>query len=199
MAEVEAEKRKDEIAGEIVHVYDGIEEADNQLPTWWVTVFLGSVAFAMAYWLGEELYHARPSPAQQYAQNVAALRAAQAEAARNQPEVSAELLAALASNPQAVAAGAALFQQNCVACHADHAQGNIGPNLTDDFWLHGGSGLAIHTTISGGVLAKGMPAWGPVLGEGAVRNLTAFVVSLRGRNAPGKPPQGEPYLAENTR
>jgi cytochrome c oxidase cbb3-type subunit 3 len=199
MAETAAEKRKDDIAGEILHVYDGIEEADNQLPLWWVAVFLGSIAFAMAYWLGTELYHARPSPAQEYAQNLASLRAAQADAARNQPEVSAELLASLANNPQAVAAGAVLFQQNCVACHADHAQGNIGPNLTDNFWLHGGSGLAIHTTIGGGVLAKGMPAWGAVLGEGAVRNLTAFVLSLRGRNAPGKAPQGEPYLADNTR
>ncbi len=186
-------KRHDEIQGDILHVYDGIEEADNQLPLWWVAVFLGSIAFAITYWLGVQVYHARPSPMESYEQNIAAIRAAQAEAARNQPQVTPELLATLAKNPEAVAAGAAVFKQNCIACHADHGQGNIGPNLTDNFWLHGGRGVDIHHTITEGVPAKGMPTWGPVLGEGTVRNLTAFVLSLRGRNLPGKPPQGEPY------
>jgi cytochrome c oxidase cbb3-type subunit 3 len=186
---------RDEIQGEILHVYDDIQEADNQLPTWWVAVFLGTVAFAGVYWFAH-LYHAQPTVAEDYRRSMDALQAAQAEALRNQPEVSAALLHSLASNAQAIAQGSAAFKQTCAPCHADRAQGNIGPNLTDNFWLHGGSGLEIHKTISEGVVAKGMPAWGAVLGENTVRNLTAFVLSLRGQNVPGKPAQGEPYVAE---
>jgi cytochrome c oxidase cbb3-type subunit 3 len=90
-----------------------------------------------------------------------------------------------------VAAGKAVFGQYCVACHGPEAAGLIGPNLTDHAWIHGGTPTAILQTVTAGVAAKGMPSWGPVLGPDKVENVVAFVLTLRGKNVPGKPAEGE--------
>lgn len=187
--------RKDELQGQIVHEYDGIEEADNQLPRWWLAVFIGTVGFGLAYWLGFEVYGLSQTPKQEYAAELLAIEQARAVAAANAPETTDESLLALAASPEVVAAGAALFHQNCVACHGEQAEGKIGPNLTDGFWIHGGAAIEIHKTVTEGVAAKGMPAWGPVLGPKAVREAVAFVLSRRGQDVPGKPAEGTPYVA----
>ncbi len=106
-------------------------------------------------------------------------------------EVSEELLTALVADPDAVAEGQSLFAENCVVCHEARGEGNIGPNLTDEYWIHGGSPLDIHASISEGVLSNGMPAWGTTLGGPAVQKLAAYVLSIRGQNLEGKEPQGE--------
>ena len=70
------------------------------------------------------------------------------------------------------------------ASHATVPDGGgvVGPNLTDDFWIHGGAPDKVLKTISAGVPDKGMPAWGPQLGADKVRAVTAYVISLRGTN-----------------
>ena len=186
------EPKIDPIQGAILHEYDGIEEADNQLPLWWVLGFLGTIAFALAYWLGFEVYRARPTPHQEYLAQAQVLAEARAAELAASPDVTAELLQQLATAPQSVAEGGAVFAQQCVPCHGDKAEGKIGPNLTDPHWLHGGDALAIHTTIASGVPAKGMPAWQSVLGAKAVRDVTAYVLSVRNTTVPGgKPPEGK--------
>ena len=179
-------KRRDTIAGDIVHEYDGIEEADNALPTWWVVTFIVSTVFAAAYWLIVQEFHLVPSPHEE-------LAAIQSERSARIGEVSeAELLTASQSSA-AVAAGKQAFTTNCVACHGVNAEGTIGPNLTDPNWLHGGAPAQIFSTIRDGVPAKGMPSWGAILGQDAVKALAAYVLTLRGTNVPGKPPQGDVY------
>ena len=180
------EKRTDAIQGEILHVYDGIEEADNELPTWWLWTFYGAIAFAVVYWFAYHELEALPLPREEYA------AALQAQAAGG--EVTEELLTAMASNPDAVAAGEEIFQQNCAVCHKERGEGNIGPNLTDAYWLHGGAPTDIYRTIHDGVLQAGMPAWGQTLGAEAVQKVTAFVLSIRDTNVPGKEPQGERWV-----
>lgn len=188
--------RRDEIQGEIVHVYDDIEEADNQLPTWWVTVFLGTIAFGVIYWFGFEVYASRPTPAQEYLAERELLEQHRREELAGAAVLTEDVLTGLAADAKAASAGAAIFKQNCIACHGDRGQGGIGPNLTDGFWLHGGAALQIHHTVQGGVSDKGMPAWGPVLGEAGVRQVVAHVLTLRNTRVPGKEPQGEPYAAQ---
>lgn len=180
-------ERHDAIQGRIIHVYDGIEEADNKLPLWWLWTFFGAVAFAAAYWFYFEVFAVGASPLQRYAQ------ALEAQAAR-QGTVSAELLESLAKDPEALAEGKALFVSNCAVCHQENGAGKIGPNLTDAFWLHGEKPEEIYATIDKGVLAKGMPAWGPTLGAKATQRLAAYTLTLRGKNLPGKEPQGDPSL-----
>lgn len=179
-------QKHDPIQGKIVHEYDGILEADNNLPHWWLWTLYGAVAFSIGYWFYYEEFKASPGPAQAYY----AEKALEAEKTGADP-TAAELLAGV-DGPQ-LALGAQAFAANCVACHEAQGQGKIGPNLTDSAWLHGGDPVAIFRTIRDGVPAKGMPAWGPMLGRAGVSQVTAFVLSLRDKNLPGKAPEGTAY------
>jgi len=186
--------RKDEIQGDILYEYDGIEEADNQLPLWWLGVFFGTIFFGVAYWFAHHEYGMSHLPAEHYA---IAVKEAQYQAEKQARALEAEAnekgLAALGDNPDAVAAGAATFKGMCAACHGEQGEGKIGPNLTDNQWIHGGSAEDIKKVIDTGVNDKGMPAWGPTLGAAGVQQVTAFVLSIRNSNVAGKEPQGEIY------
>ena len=94
-----------------------------------------------------------------------------------------------------LSAGKAIFATNCVVCHKADGGGGIGPNLTDEYWIHGGGPLDIHNTVVQGVTAKGMAAWGRQLGPDRVDAVVAFVLTLRNTNVPGKAPEGELYQA----
>jgi cytochrome c oxidase cbb3-type subunit III len=178
--------KHDPIQGEIVHEYDGILEADNQLPGWWLTSFFVAMVFSVGYWFYYQEFRVGPGLTQAYY----AEQAAKAEKAGVDPS-DGELMAAMEG--PGLALGAQTFTNTCVACHEAQGQGKIGPNLTDSAWLHGGSPLAIFKTIRDGVPAKGMPSWGPALGRAGITQVTAFVLSLRDKNVPGKAPEGEPY------
>jgi cytochrome c oxidase cbb3-type subunit 3 len=186
----ERPRRTDAIQGAIVHEYDGIEEADNQLPRWWVFSFIGTVIFALGYWIAYGVVQASPTPYQEYVARRAMLEEARAAELAAAPAVTKELLEELAARPDTRAEGRAVFVQQCVPCHGDKGEGKIGPNLTDRNWLHGSDAVAIHKTIADGVLAKGMPAWGAILGSKATRDVTAYLLSIRNSNVPGKPPEG---------
>jgi cytochrome c oxidase cbb3-type subunit 3 len=102
-----------------------------------------------------------------------------------------EALAALAADQKVVADGKQVFVTYCAACHRPDGGGQIGPNLTDDSWIHGGTLPEIHKTVTEGVLAKGMPEWGKVLKQDQVNAVTVYVKSLFGTNPPNpKPPEG---------
>ncbi len=178
---------------------DGIEEFDNALPHWWVWLFKFTVLFAVVYmaWLhiygGESIQH-------EYEREVAALEKGSHQSdheanenhAGNEPHEAGELLAVV-SDPNAKAAGKAVYTINCLPCHGVAGEGTVGPNLTDRFWIHGGKPEQIEKAISEGVLEKGMPAWKPILGETKVRQLVAYVISLQGSNPPNpKAAQGNP-------
>lgn len=185
-----AEKKheKDAIQGEIVHEYDGILEADNLLPRWWLITFYGTVVFSAGYWFYYDAYHIGSTVRESYA--------AQMEARAVGGEVTEELLAGVAADPARVAAGEALFATNCAVCHGGQGEGTIGPNLTDAAWIHGGSSVDIHHTITEGVGTAGMPAWGQTLGPSGVLDVVSFVLGMRDTNRPGRPPQGTVMGAE---
>ena len=167
------------------HVYDDIEEDDHPLPVWWLGTFFITVFFGLGYWFWYHSVQAGESLAQTYEHEVAALpKHASISAA------GADALIALEKDPEALVRGGAVYAQNCVACHGAQGQGIIGPNLTDGFWIHGSDAVDVATTISEGVAAKGMPAWGALLGDKKVLDAYAFVASLKNTNVPGKAPQG---------
>ena len=167
------------------HVYDGIHEDDHPLPVWWLGTFFATIFFAMGYWFWYHSVEAGASLAQVYAREVDELPKAAAPSASGD-----DVIAALEKDAEAIARGKEAYTQNCVACHLPEGQGGIGPNLTDASWIHGGDAKGIMDTIAQGVAAKGMPAWGSLLGEKKVLDLYAFVNTLRGKNVPGKAPQG---------
>src|SRR5512145_568970 len=144
------------------HNYDGIQEYDNPMPRWWVIIFWVTIIFAVLYWFNVPGIGPGAGRIAAYEADMTRARAVQA-ASQGAGAPSAEQLATLRSDQNAVAAGKQVFTQNCAACHRADGGGLIGPNLTDDAWIHGSSLLDVHKTITEGVLAKGMPAWGRVL------------------------------------
>lgn len=176
------------------HDYDGIKEFDNPLPGWWLTTFYGTVIFAIGYWFFYHSLGAGDLPMKAYA-NELAVAAAEEDARLAQLEregkgVTEAQLWGLAKNDAVRAQGEAIFKQNCVVCHGDKGQGNVGPNLTDAYWLHGSKAKDLYVTVSNGVLDKAMPAWKGTLGPSKVQQVVGYVLSLRNTNAVGKPPQG---------
>jgi cytochrome c oxidase cbb3-type subunit 3 len=171
------------------HEYDGIREYDNPMPGWWVNVFWGSFLFAIGYafhyFVGNGV-----SVHDAYEGEMAAVRAEQARRALAE-SVTEDGLAKLALDAKLMADAKGIFAQRCTPCHGEHAQGVIGPNLTDGYWLHGqGTLMDIHHTVSEGVPEKGMPPWKMQLTPVQVRELAAFIGTLRNTNVPGKAPQG---------
>jgi cytochrome c oxidase cbb3-type subunit 3 len=177
--------------GDGSHVYDGIVEHDNKLPLWWQLTLYGAVVFALVYWFGRRL-NAIPTVNDTYAQDVAAERSAEAERARARGKLDDSFLVTLSRDPVTLAKGKATFAASCAPCHRADAGGNIGPNLTDSYWIHGSLPTDIYKVVSEGVPAKGMPTWGPQLGEDRIESVVAFVLSLKDTNVPGgKAPQGQ--------
>ena len=87
----------------------------------------------------------------------------------------------IASDPAVRKMGMRMFSNNCAQCHGSDAKGAYGfPNLTDDDWIYGGSAEAIKATLVNGRQAA-MPAWGTILGDQGIRETTAYVLSLSGR------------------
>ncbi len=170
------------------HDYDGIREYDNPMPRWWLWILYATIAFVPFYYLAPGMLGENGGNVAEYERDMAAHAAAQPPAG---PTITEAQLVALARDREAVEEGQEVFAKNCAACHGPDGGGVIGPNLTDDAWIHGGTPLAIHTTITEGVLAKGMPGWGRLLKPEEVDEVTAYVLSIRGsRPANPKAPEG---------
>jgi cytochrome c oxidase cbb3-type subunit 3 len=174
------------------HEYDGIREYDNPLPRWWLWIFWVSIAWSAVY-----LVNVIPGVGsgagreKQYAAEMAAARAKYGDPKAALATVDDATILAAEADPARLAAGRATFMTNCVACHRDDAGGNIGPNLTDEYWIHGGKPSQIHSTISGGVLDKGMPSWSAILKPDEILSVAAYVQSLKGSHPKDpKEPQG---------
>ena len=174
------------------HEYDGIREFDNPTPAWWNWLFFLSFVFSVVYFFhyhmgtGQGVLASYEAEMNEY-QKIEAERAL-AEA-RN---ISEEKLVALMGDPAAVSAGQASYAQFCASCHNKGGEGLIGPNLTDNYWLHGDASLmAIRKVVAAGVPAKGMPAWDKVMSSDDLTKIVAFVGTLRGKNVKGKDPQGK--------
>lgn len=177
---------------QVVHQYDDIQEYDNKLPNWWLFTLYATMVFAVLYWFHYEGFKSGMNPRAAYDAEEAAVNAAIAQKAKTLGTATDETLAQLAKDPATLAQGKEVFGSTCVACHGPNAGGGIGPNLTDDAWLHGGKPANVYKSIRDGWTDKGMAAWGPQLGEERVRAVAAYVVSLRNTNvAGGKVAQGE--------
>lgn len=157
------------------HSYDGIQEFDKRLPNWWLFTLYGAIAFSFCYWLYNHSLGVRDRSIENL--HAELNRIQMAKAASDISAISNEDLWKMTQDKAVVAAGAETFRTTCAACHGPDLKGNIGPNLLDDVWLHGGTPKDVVNTISKGVLDKGMPAWGPVLGDQRVLEAAAFVMS----------------------
>ena len=182
----------DEKALLLDHDYDGIQELDHPLPRWWVWGFVATIIFGVLY-MG--YYMTGPGPGSRQELSTAL---AEVDALKPPPPAagaagpSTEELMASFKDATKLKHGSEVYTAKCLACHGDKGQGLIGPNLTDDFWIHGTGTLAdVAKVVTTGVPEKGMPPWGPVLTADELKDVVGFVHSLHGTNPAGaKPPQG---------
>ncbi|HTF83187.1 MAG TPA: cytochrome-c oxidase, cbb3-type subunit III [Cellvibrio sp.] len=166
------------------HVYDGIEEYDNPLPRWWFIMFIVTFVYAGVYLL---VYPGLGSwPGLFGWTSVKELRGHQQQADARYADTFGTYantpIEELAQNPDAMKMGLRLFSNNCAVCHGADGGGNYGfPNLTDHDWLYGGTPEKIKETITLG--RKGaMPAWGALMGETGVVNVSEYVLQISGQD-----------------
>jgi cytochrome c oxidase cbb3-type subunit 3 len=184
------------------HEYDGIREYDNPMPKWWLWIFYATILYSVLYTLNVVPgLGSGPGRIAAYEADVAAARAKLAAAAPAAgPAMTDAGLLALAVDTGTREAGRQVYVNNCAACHREDGGGSIGPNLTDDYWLHGARPTEILTTVNTGVLDKGMPAWGEVLKPADVQHVVAYVTTLHGTHPPNpKEPQGSKVEEEDRR
>ncbi|MEQ9618466.1 MAG: cbb3-type cytochrome c oxidase N-terminal domain-containing protein [Deltaproteobacteria bacterium] len=181
---------KDELIKD--HEYDGIRELNNPLPGWWLATFYITIIFAVIYFVYYQ-FMGGPTLDEELASEMSVIREEQQEALGSAREKTEEDLVALVTNREVTEQGKAEFMAKCMPCHGDKGQGLIGPNLTDEYWIHGdGSISSILTVVNEGVPDKGMPPWKGVIPADVIESTAVYVHGLQGTDPPGaKAPQGE--------
>jgi cytochrome c oxidase cbb3-type subunit 3 len=181
------------------HNYDGIKELDNHLPPWWTWLFYGSIVWGAVYLVVYHVTDSLPLMEEEYQAEVTLAQEQKAKLLASQPALAIDENNLVYEPDEVIIKnGRQVYVVNCASCHMPDGQGSIGPNLTDDYWLHGGSVKDIYAVIKNGVQEKGMIPWGPVLSPQQIRDVTFYIKSIKGSNPPNpKAPQGE-LFKDNT-
>lgn len=174
----------------LAHDADGIREYDNPMPFWWSALFWGTFIYSVLY-AGYYMIGVGPGVGRDYQDELSAFYQEQA-AKLGDLKPTVETMQKLANDPRMMQAAAGVFRANCTTCHGADGGGGTGPNLCDGSYLNVKQATDIFKVLQNGVVAKGMPAWGPRFPEPQLVLMSAYVAHLRGTtpSAP-KAPQGE--------
>jgi cytochrome c oxidase cbb3-type subunit III len=195
-ASVDLEKEADIL---LDHDYDGIKELDNSLPPWWKYGFYISIIAAITYLIH---FHVAKTGDLQVAELEKEIKTenekitAYLKSSSNNVD---ELTVKYLDSPSDIETGKEIFTTSCSACHGNLGQGGVGPNLTDDYWLHGGGIADIFKSVKYGWTDKGMKSWKEELSPMKIAQVSSFIKSLRGTNPPNpKEKQGDLYSEEGS-
>ncbi len=177
------------------HSYDGIRELDNHLPPWWKWLFYGSIVWGVIYFIAYHVTDSLPLQTEEYNTEVAlAEEQVRKLRAANPGEVIDENTVILTTDATALADGKEVFNNICASCHRMDGGGDIGPNLTDPYWIHGGSIKEVFLIVKNGVPNTNMVAWGGALSPEKMQNVSSYLLTLQGTNPPNaKAPEGDLY------
>ncbi len=177
---------------EIDHEYDGIKELDNPVPAWFNALFYSTITFGVVYLLVYHVFGWGPNQDQEYQREMAlAEKAKQEFLAQSANQIDESTIEVDATGTLA-ASGKAIYMANCAVCHGNAGEGGIGPNLSDEYWLHGGDIKDVFTVVKYGVPEKGMVPWEQTLTPGQIAEVSNYIITLTGTNPPNpKEPQGE--------
>jgi len=173
------------------HDADGIRELDNNLPSWWVWMFNLCILFAVLYMLYYHVLGRGDLQAAAYEKEMAigneikgrAMAEFEASMGNQQPE----------TDEVTLAKGRSVYALSCAPCHRDDGGGLVGPNLTDDYWIHGPEFSDSLRIIWNGVPEKGMVSWKGLLKPDEIRAVASYIYTLRGATlaTPGKLPENQ--------
>jgi len=179
------------------HNYDGIKELDNHIPPWFHALFWGAIIFAAIYLVKFHIIGAGNVMEQEYNEEIQAALLQKQILLKTGALLNEETVTAL-TDASALQDGKDVFQKNCVACHGQNGEGLVGPNLTDDYWIHGGGIKNIYLTIKNGVPSKGMISWQTQLTPNQMQAVGSYVISLHGTNPlNAKAPEGNVYVEQS--
>jgi cytochrome c oxidase cbb3-type subunit 3 len=173
------------------HQLDGIVELDNPTPPWFMYLFYLSILFGIIYAVNYHVLKDGNIQDAEYKEEIAvAEKVRDAYMKKFANSVNENNVTALTASKD-LTEGSEIYKTNCVACHGDKGQGGVGPNLTDNFWLHGGNVKALFHTLTNGIPEKGMIAWNKTLNPIQIQKVSSFILSIKGTNPAGaKEPQG---------
>lgn len=182
------------------HDYDGIKELDNNLPPWWVYLFYGTIAFAAIYLIRFEVLNG-DNQEMELKKEIAQAKIDVAAYLKNAPDLMDEEKVTQLTEPADIASGKDIFIKNCIPCHRADAGGQIGPNLTDEYWILGGGIKNIfHTLEHGGRDGKGMVSWKGTLKPKEMQLVASYVLSLKDSNPKDpKAPDGDIWIDPNAK
>jgi cytochrome c oxidase cbb3-type subunit 3 len=184
---------------DIGHEYDGITELDNDMPPWFKFLFYTTILFAVVYLMNYHVFKWTPLQAEEYAQE---MQVAETELSvireKQAMNLNEDIVTAL-TDASGISAGKTIFEQNCSVCHGKEGEGLVGPNLTDEFWIHGGGIKNVFKIVKVGVPDKGMIAWQDQLNPLQIQQVSSYVLTLQGTNPTGaKAAQGEKWSEGST-
>lgn len=179
------------------HSYDGIRELDNVIPPWFTTAFILTILFAGVYLYRYHIAKDAPLMIEEYEIAVNKANLEHDEYLKKQANNIDENSVTLLTGAE-LEAGKKTFTTICAACHKADGGGMVGPNLTDDYWIHGGSLKDIFKTIKYGVPEKGMISWKEQLSPQQIAQVANYILTLHGTNPPdAKEKQGELYVPQD--
>ncbi|OSZ77078.1 hypothetical protein CAP36_11695 [Chitinophagaceae bacterium IBVUCB2] len=171
------------------HEYDGIRELNNKLPPWWLYGFYLTIIFAVVYLWRFHVSHTGPSSQQEYEISIAKAELKTQEYLKAKGDAVDENTVTLLKGTEDLAAGKIIYMKSCASCHTETGAGNVGPNLTDNYWIHGNDVKSIFKTIRYGINA--MPQWQNTYSNKQLAQVTSYIKTLVGTNPPnGKAAQG---------
>jgi cytochrome c oxidase cbb3-type subunit III len=192
---VALEKEKDILLNDD---YDGIKELDNRVPPWFNYLFYGSIVFAVIYMLVYHVFETGKLQVAEYTEEIELARLQQEQLAKSGAFITEETVT-FVRDSDAIEKGKQLYTTHCVACHAADGGGLIGPNLTDDYWIHGGGIKNVFKVVKYGVPAKGMIPWQTQLNPSEIQSVSSFILTLKGTDPQNpKQPEGELYKEQDS-
>lgn len=173
------------------HNYDGIQELNHPLPGWWNVLFYAGIVFGLGYWTYYTFLGGK-TLRDELSIEMSVVKEAQTEYKLLTEAYKPEMFEQF-NKPENMEQALAVFTDNCLQCHAENGRGDVGPNLTDDYWLVStGTPETNYKIVYYGSEENGMPAWGEVLSSEEIYQALVYVNSLKNTFHPeGKEPQGE--------
>lgn len=190
----ENELEKDKLTGDELlagHEYDGIQELNNPMPRWWLWLFYITIVFAVVYFVRYHVMYTGALQIEEYENEMAEAKSLINTKTKVLDETNVTVLLDEAS----LAAGKIIYDKHCLVCHLSKGEGLVGPNLTDEYWIHGGSIGDIFKIIKVGNPSMGMISWKDQLTPLQIQQVSSYIYQMEGTNPPNqKAPQGEKYV-----